>query len=73
MAAHDELEPPLVGHNRAGELGGGVAAKFLQASLGLLGGGAGELLVLVAFDHRQQLLAAFQGLLGLDLRTEAGS
>jgi hypothetical protein len=61
VATHDELEPPLIGDDQAGERG--LAAELLQARLGLLRGGAAELLVLVALDHRQQPLA-FERLAG---------
>jgi hypothetical protein len=69
VAAHDELEPPLIGDDGAGEPC--LPVKLFQASLGFSRCWAAELLVFVVLNHSQQPLAALQGLLGLDFGAES--
>jgi hypothetical protein len=47
-----------------------VVAEAGEAAFGFVGGGAGEVLVLVSVDHREQVLASAEGLFALDLGAE---
>jgi hypothetical protein len=70
VAAHDAFQAVWVGEDQAGEAG--LVAELLEPAVGLGRRRPGELGVFVGVDHREEVFAAGQGLLGLDLGAEPG-
>ena len=68
VPCHEPAEPAVVEDYLAAEAG--PFAEFFQPAGCLVGGGAGELRVLVGVDRRHEVLAAGEGLLAFDLGPE---
>ncbi len=68
VAVHDPLEPAGVGDDLAAE--GHVAFEVGEPGFGFGGCGAGQLVVAVAGDEVAELLAAGDGVFGLDFGAE---